>query len=50
MKDICDAMEKIVFPYFLRDDPLDKGRQPSLSSLFLLQLSKKSDVASLRED
>jgi hypothetical protein len=48
-EDIYDIMEKIVFPYFLRDDPLAKGRQPSLSSFSLLQLSKKSNVISLRE-
>jgi hypothetical protein len=39
-EDICDIMEKIVFPYFLRDDPLVKGRQLSLSSFSFFQLSK----------
>jgi hypothetical protein len=33
-------MHKIVFSYFLRDHPLAKGRQPSLSYFSLLQLSK----------
>jgi hypothetical protein len=41
-------MEKIAFPYFIRDGLLAKGKQPSLSS-FSLQLSKKSEVAPLRK-
>jgi hypothetical protein len=36
----CDTMEKIVFSYFLRDDPIAKERQPSLPSFYLLQLRK----------
>jgi hypothetical protein len=40
-KDICDTMEKIVFPYFLRDDLLTKGRQPSL---FILSSPTKQKI------
>jgi hypothetical protein len=41
-------MKKIVFPYFLKDDPLAKGRQ---HTLFILSppTKKKFDVASLRK-
>jgi hypothetical protein len=42
-------MHKIVFSYFVRNHLLAKGSQLSLSYFSLLQLSKKSYVASLRE-